>query len=109
MQAYIQADNCNYDPAESGAKLTGYNDVTNGRGDDNAVANAIAQIGPVSAALYVTENFQHYVSGIFSDPLCNGIPRNYINHAVSLVGFGTEKNESFYVLRNQWGRDWGNC
>jgi len=59
--------------------------------------------------VYVTENFQHYVSGIFSDPLCNGIPRNYINHAVSLVGFGAEKNEGFYVLRNQWGRDWGNC
>ena len=81
--------------------------VTNGRGDENAVANAIAQIGPVAAALYVTENFQYYTSGIFTDPACNRLPSNYINHAITLVGYGSENNQNYYILRNQWGRQWG--
>jgi hypothetical protein len=55
--------------------------------------------------------WQNYVGGIFPGEDCNG----EIDHAVQLVGYGTEKvvkngqttEQKFWLLRNSWTSDWG--
>jgi len=98
---------CKYKAASRGAQLTGFTYVTNGVGDEDAVMKALAEVGPVAAALYVTKNFMYYQSGVFNDPLCSGIPANYLNHAINLVGYGSENGQDYYILRNSWDTDWG--
>jgi hypothetical protein len=67
------------------------------------LTNAIANVGPISVALYVTSNFQNYKSGVFIDTTCP----NSVNHAVTLVGYGTLNGQDYYILKNQWGTNWG--
>jgi C1A family cysteine protease len=54
-------------------------------------------------SLYVTANFQNYKSGVFLDTTCP----NSVNHAVTLVGYGTLNGQDYYILKNQWGTIWG--
>lgn len=72
--------------------------------DESILTEAIGTVGPISVALYVTSNFQNYVSGIFIDTTCP----DSVNHAVNLVGYGTQNGTDYYILRNQWGTNWGN-
>jgi C1A family cysteine protease len=67
---------------------------------------ALANKGPISVAIYVTNNFKSYSSGVFFDLTC---PFGAINHAVTLVGYDTDSNgNEYYILRNEWGERWGN-
>ena len=54
-------------------------------------------------SLFVTANFQNYKSGVFLDTSCP----NSVNHAVTLVGYGTLNGQDYYILKNQWGTNWG--
>ena len=49
--------------------------------------------------------FHSYTGGILDDPAC-GIDTN---HAISIVGFGTDPESSleYWLCRNSWGTDWG--
>jgi hypothetical protein len=53
----------------------------------------VANVGPVSVGIEASSlSMQFYSSGIYFEPECD--PQN-INHAVLVVGFGTE-NETDY-------------
>lgn len=43
------------------------------------------------------------MSGIYNKEGC----RLYQNHAVNLVGYGTEDGQDYFILRNSWGTSWG--
>jgi acetaldehyde dehydrogenase (acetylating) len=68
--------------------LTSWSWTSNSYYDENALANAIANIGPIAVGIYVSNAFNLYSSGIFSDSNCNMIGTSgsttfpYINHAV---------------------------
>ena len=87
----------------SGSRLIKYNTLP--AGDENKLQETIANIGPLSVSLYVSNNFQSYSSGVFKDTNCN---LKFPNHAVALVGYDTDSNgNQYYILRNQWGTSWG--
>ena len=46
--------------------------------------------------------------GIYTDKSCN-VAGSYgaINHAVVLVGYGTENGLDYWIVRNSWGPNWG--
>lgn len=50
--------------------------------------NVVAEIGPVAVAIDASqESFFSYANGVYYDPLCSTV---VINHAVLLVGYGTD-------------------
>ena len=70
--------------------------------------------GVLDAAVYVTDDFMNYDSGIYSDSntTCDTIPCYYspTNHAISLVGWDDDPPEGgggVWILRNSWGSSWG--
>lgn len=63
----------------------------------------VASSGPVMIAVYASENFINYASGIYDDPLCDQEP----NHAVLVIGYGTENDIDFWLIKNSWGTSWG--
>jgi len=70
------------------------------------IKDALCRYGPVATTLEVTDKFQAYTGGVFSDK-----PRSrygvipQINHAVIIVGWDDDKGA--WRVRNSWGRNWG--
>jgi len=59
---------------------------------------------PVSVAIEAdTLLFQHYTSGVITDIKCG----TNLDHAVLIVGYGTENNIDYWLVKNSWGPDWG--
>ena len=64
----------------------------------------VYKYGAVSGALYAGHsNFFQYKSGIFQ-----GCPANpTIDHAVIVVGYGTENGLDYWIIKNSHGTNWG--
>jgi len=80
-------------------KVSQYGSV---RGADRMKAEIYAR-GPIGCGIMVTDKFENYTGGIYSEfklfPM--------INHEISLVGWGVEDGVEFWWLRNSWGSYWG--
>jgi C1A family cysteine protease len=67
-----------------------------------ALAAAVAE-GPVSVAIDA--------SGLFFQLYHGGIMKHFcgqsLDHGVLVVGYGTEKNTDYWILKNSWGTIWG--
>lgn len=60
--------------------------------------------GPASISLHAsTDSFRNYKSGIFEDYDCP----TTVNHAVQTVGWGSEGDKDYFIVRNSWGPSWG--
>jgi len=60
-------------------------------------------IGPVSIYLNAS-GFETYTSGIYNDAdSCSG----QTDHAVLVVGYGTENGQDYWIIKNSWGPFWG--
>jgi len=63
--------------------------------------HAVATKGPISISVGAT-NWHNYESGIY-DGDCGLVT----NHAVVLVGYGTENGNGYWIVRNSWSDTWG--
>jgi cathepsin L len=97
----------------SGTKVQSYVDVT--PKSDSAMMTGLT-VGPLSIAIEADQrSYQMYLSGIYNDyEGCNSNSKTKgadsqpnIDHAVVLVGYGTENGQDYYILRNSWGTSWG--
>ena len=103
---YLEKDStCRYSRSMMNATVSSF--VRLPQGNEARLTEAIANVGPVTIAIDVTQRFQFYKSGVFTDRTCkNGI--NDIKHAVVAVGYGTTSNGAdYYIVRNTWGTSWG--
>ncbi|XP_067004458.2 cathepsin L [Anabrus simplex] len=77
--------------------------------DQQALKEALATVGPVGVAMDAgTESFQFYTSGVFYDSSCHN---DYygLNHEVLAVGYGTENGDDYWIIKNSWGKSWGDA
>jgi len=70
------------------------------------IKNVLANNGLVAVAINANTNFMHYTSGVFSASASSCDPAA-INHAVTIVGYGTLNNIPYWIVRNSWGSRWG--
>jgi cathepsin L len=95
---------CRYNPANSAATLSSFNNVTSG---DESDLETAANQQPVSVAIDASHmSFQLYKSGIYHDFLCSS---TQLDHGVLVVGYGTDtsSNANYWIVKNSWGTDWG--
>ncbi|XP_060790728.1 procathepsin L-like isoform X2 [Neoarius graeffei] len=94
---------CRFEPDTTGATCTGYVDINSG--DENALQEAVATIGPISVAIDAGHpSFQLYQSGLYDEPLCSSMQ---LDHGVLAIGYGTENGKDYWLVKNSWGLDWG--
>jgi len=74
------------------------------RGADKMKAE-IYKYGPISCGIQVTNAFEDYSGGIYSE--YKVLPM--INHEISVVGWGKDATtgQEFWIGRNSWGTYWG--
>lgn len=85
------------------------------RGDEAAMKCHIANVGPIAVSLFFDgTSLETYQSGIWDDPenKCSGLIPTNTNHAVYLVGYGSEigrkgQMEDYWLLQNSWGTNYG--
>jgi len=94
---------CRFNNYEIAANLTWAKRILSESEDD--VYKAVGGIGPVSVSMDGQEqSFFFYQSGIYYEPLCN--PHD-LNHAVLAIGYGSENDRDYWLLKNSWGETWG--
>ncbi|XP_046905539.1 procathepsin L isoform X2 [Hypomesus transpacificus] len=99
----VDTQPCFYDNHQSVAHISDYRFIP--KGDVQALANAVATIGPITIALDADHpSFLFYSSGIYEEQGCN--PNN-LSHAVLLVGYGSEGGKDYWIIKNSWGTGWG--
>lgn len=79
--------------------------------DESDIADALLKIGPLSTLLDATQ-LQFYDSGVWtghieSSPSAAGCKRDSYNHAVLLVGYGSDNGVDYWTVKNSWSDDWG--
>jgi cathepsin L len=92
---------CHYQESSAIASIEGFEKL---EVSEEALKNAVAHIGPISVAIHTTSSMSNsYDSGIFDDPDCHG----WLDHAVLVVGYGSENGSDYWIVKNSWGEDWG--
>lgn len=98
---------CYYRSDYNTAEDTGFVDLPSG--DENALKTAVATIGPISVAIDATHaSFMSYRSGVYIEPSCGNTLYN-LDHAVLVIGYGTENGEDYWLVKNSWGTYWGDA
>ncbi|CAH2007836.1 unnamed protein product [Acanthoscelides obtectus] len=85
---------------QGGVKISGYKEIL--AGDEQALAKAVALIGPVSVGMDSSKLKFYDIGVITKESGCKN-ERRYLNHAVVVVGY----TEDYWVLKNSWGKYWG--
>jgi len=62
----------------------------------------VLQKHPISVAVNAIP-WQFYIKGVFPNALCG----KALDHGVTLVGLETTSKQQVWVIKNSWGRGWG--
>lgn len=65
--------------------------------------NEIYARGPIACSMAVTMEFDNYTGGVFTDHT----GRTEEDHEISILGWGVENGQKYWVGRNSWGTYWG--
>ena len=108
----IKKNQCRHQDSEFNAKIRSYKFINYNQVNDEALKRAIVEIGPIAITINTNmgitgsnSKFGQYKSGIFND--LNDCGQSGADHAVSVVGYGSENGQDYFIIRNTWGRTWG--
>ncbi|XP_058968750.2 counting factor associated protein D [Pocillopora verrucosa] len=78
--------------------------VTVKKKDAEALKHGLAKFGPASIAISASrKTLKFYNSGIYDDEDCS----TQTNHGVVVVGYGEENGTPYWIVKNSWGKFWG--
>lgn len=96
-----QTGECEQSAVTSIATFTGCSDVAP---NDQVSLKAAVSKQPVSIAIEAdTRYFQSYSSGILTSSDCG----TSLDHGVLIVGYGEDKGEKYWLVKNSWSTTWG--
>lgn len=74
---------------------------------ESSLRSMVAAYGPMVVLMYTnTQSFRNYRGGIYYEPLCNYY-RGRFDHAMLVVGYGSENGIPFWIVKNTWGTRYG--
>ena len=92
----------NLPPYNLGARVTDYVHRNEEDSDEEELKQMVFKHGAVVAGVHAGGAWKLYGGGIFDEPC-----RKDINHAVTVVGYGTEDGKDYWLIKNSWGIEWG--
>lgn len=96
-------DTCNYDETCNTANMTSYTTIPYGREEE--LSQLLYTKGPLAICIDAGQpDFQSYAGGVYDNQNCRP---DGINHAVLVVGYGTEAGKNYWLIKNSWGSSWG--
>ncbi|XP_068031077.1 cathepsin S-like isoform X2 [Anomalospiza imberbis] len=99
-----QNGTCHYNASARAASCSRFLELP--EGDEAALRDAVATVGPVAVAIDATRpGFFLYHSGVFDDPQCS----QEVNHGVLVVGYGSLENKEYWLVKNSWGVHFGDA
>ena len=91
---------CKFNQTKISVRIKGYRKV---RSTENDLKRAVAK-GPVIALIDASHSSFHlYTGGLYYEPQC----ANKLTHGVVVVGYGTNVEGDFWIIKNSFGEDWG--
>merc|ERR1712150_75037 len=94
---------CEFKSEDIGATEVSCQDIS--LGSESDLQSAVATIGPISVAIDASHSsFQLYRSGVYNERRCSS---KKLDHGVLAVGYGTEESKDYWLVKNSWGRSWG--
>jgi cathepsin L len=96
---------CHYNNKTPTAQVSGFVSVPTG--DEAALVQASASAGPIAISIDASHmSFVFYYSGVYYEPACQNGPDD-LDHAVLLIGYGTEDGQDYWLVKNSWSTFWG--
>ncbi|XP_057643623.1 cathepsin Q-like isoform X1 [Chionomys nivalis] len=97
---------CRYNPQNVAAKIREFVALPE---YEDILMDAVATQGPIPASIdALHDSFKFYDEGIYHEPNCS---RYNLSHAVLVVGYGFDGNETdgnnYWTIKNSWGQSWG--
>ena len=98
---------CQYSQANalSNVKFSSY--VSIPTNSETALVTASNSIPAIAVAIDASSQaFQFYSTGVLTDTTC-GNAEGDLDHAVTVVGYGTTSGQDYWIVKNSWGTSWG--
>lgn len=96
-------EGCRFNASRVVARVSGYEKLAED-GNEAWMKALLYEAGPLAVSIKAPEGFRHYSSGVFYDKMC---AVSGGNHAVVVVGYGTENGQDYWLVKNSWGWEWG--
>eukprot|EP01064_Diplonema_japonicum_P032210 TRINITY_DN599_c0_g3_i1.p2 TRINITY_DN599_c0_g3~~TRINITY_DN599_c0_g3_i1.p2 ORF type:complete len:349 (+),score=140.32 TRINITY_DN599_c0_g3_i1:48-1049(+) len=87
------------------ASIKSWYQVSKSAAGEAGIATQLPQVGPITIGINAGP-MQDYRGGIDNPAHCPGAARD-LDHAVLIVGFGSENGVDYWKIKNSWAASWG--
>jgi len=97
---------CNFKTTDVGATIASYKSYCTEQTapcKETDMQQLLITYGPLSVCLDAGP-MQYYQGGVDNPPDCDP---NYIDHCVTMVGYGVDNGTPFWRIKNSWNTNWG--